>query len=366
MRAAVLQAVGRPLEVLELELDLPRQGEVEVRMLASGVCHSDVHRADGDWGSVRPTVLGHEGAGVVEALGGGVDGLERGQLVVLSWFPSCRRCSACTARRPWECSGTSANDHLQQDGTTRIHTSDGEDVLAYLSIGTFAEREVVAAVAAVPVPRDVPPEVAALIGCCVATGVGAVRNTARVPAGVPVAIVGLGGVGLSAVMGGALVGASPIVAVDRDPAKLQLASRAGASEGVLATSDHEETLRNIIQATGGGPAFAFETAGFASTADLCLRSLPTGGTAVLVGLPPFGDRASVELFDFVDGSRRILGSNYGWSVPDRDFPLLAEHYLAGRLPIDLLVEERIALDDVERAMDALRRGEGARRVILFE
>jgi len=366
MRAAVLHAAGRPLEVLDLELDPPRQGEVEVRMLASGVCHSDVHRADGDWGPVRPTVLGHEGAGVIEAVGEGVEGLEPGQRVVLSWFPSCRRCSACKAGRTWECSGSSANDHLQPDGTTRLHTADGRDVLAYLSIGTFAEREVVSAAAAVPVPDAVPPELAALIGCCVATGVGAVRNTAQVPTGVSVAVIGLGGVGLSAVMGAALAGASPIVAVDRDPVKLQLASRAGATESVLATSDEEQTLRSILEATGGGPAFAFETAGLASTAELCLRSLPIGGPGGLVGLPPIGDRASLELFGFVDGSRRILGSNYGWSIPERDFPLLAGHYLAGRLPIDLLVEERIALEDLERAMDSLRRGEGARRVILFD
>lgn len=366
MRAAVLHAVGRPLEVMDLELDAPRRGEVEVRMLASGVCHSDVHRADGDWGTVRPTVLGHEGAGVIEAVGEGVDGLEPGQRVALSWFPSCRRCSACKAGRPWECSGSIANDHLQQDGTTRLHTADGRNVLAYLSIGTFAEREVVPAAAAVPVPAAVPSELAALIGCCVATGVGAVRNTADVPAGASVCVIGLGGVGLSSVMGSALVGASPIVAVDRDPAKLELASRAGATETVLATSDEEETVRNILDATDGGPAFAFETAGLASTAEICLRSLPIGGAAVLVGLPPIGDRASLELFRFVDGSRRILGSNYGWSIPERDFPLLAADYLAGRLPIDLLVEERIGLDEVERAMDSLRRGEGARRVIRFE
>lgn len=366
MRAAVLHAVGQPLEILDLELDPPKRGEVEIRMLASGVCHSDVHRAAGDWGPVSLTVLGHEGTGIVEAVGEGVEGLEPGRRVVLSWFPSCRRCPACTAARPWECSGSSANDHLQQDGTTRLHTAGGRDVLAYLSIGTFAEREVVPAAAAVPVPDALPHELAALVGCCVATGVGAVRNTARVPAGASAAVIGLGGVGLSAVMGAALVGASPIVAVDRDPGKLQRATRAGATETILATHDDEETLRSMLETTGGGPAFAFETAGLASTAELCLRSLPVGGTAVLVGLPPIGVRASIELFGFVDGSRRILGSNYGWSVPERDFPLLAADYLAGRLPLDLLVEERISLDEVERAMESLRRGEGARRIVVFE
>jgi S-(hydroxymethyl)glutathione dehydrogenase/alcohol dehydrogenase len=365
MRAAVLPAPGRPLEILELSLDPPRGGEVEVRMLASGVCHSDVHRADGDWGPVPPTVLGHEGTGVVEAVGEDVEGLEPGRRVALSWFAACRRCAACGAGRPWECSGTTANDHVQLDGTTRLHAADGSDVLAYLSIGTFAEREVVPAAAAIPIPEEVPPEVAALIGCCVATGVGAVLNTARVHTGASVLVVGLGGVGLSAVMGAALAGASPIVAVDRNPEKLRLASLAGATECVLGTEDMDETLRTIHASTGGGPSFAFETAGLASTAELCLRSLAVGGTAVLVGLPPFGARASIELFPFVDGSRRVVGSNYGWSVPERDFPLLAEHYLAGRLPLDLLVEERITLDDVQQAMDSLRRGEGMRRIVVF-
>ncbi|MGZ8624073.1 MAG: zinc-binding dehydrogenase [Actinomycetota bacterium] len=150
-----------------------------------------------------------------------------------------------------------------------------------------------------------------------------------------------------------------------EPREAAAASHAGATECVLATEDVDETLRAIRGSAGDGPSFAFETAGLASTAELCLRSLAVGGTAVLVGLPPFGARASIELFPFVDGSRRVVGSNYGWSVPERDFPLLAEHYLAGRLPLDLLVEERITLDEVQQAMDSLRRGEGIRRIVLF-
>ncbi len=184
------------------------------------------------------------------------------------------------------------------------------------------------------------------------------------PSGTPVAVIGLGGVGLSAVMGAALMGAGPIVAVDPDAAKLELAARMGATASVLARDD-EATLAGIREATGGGPVFAFETAGLAETATLAIRCLPTGGAAVLVGLPPIGHRASFDVFRLVGGSRRIIGSNYGWSVPEVDFPRLAGHYLAGRLPVDLLVEERIGLDEVNRAMDALRRGEGARRVIVF-
>ncbi len=364
MRAALLEAAGQPLRVAELVLDPPKAGEVLVRMLASGVCHSDVHRADGDWGPVVPTVLGHEGAGVIEAVGDGVDGLDPGRLVVLNWFYPCRRCRACAEGREWLCSGSRSDDNLQMDATTRLHTPDGADVLAYLSIGTFGERAVVPAQAAVPVP-EVPPEVAALIGCCVATGVGAVANTANVPAGAPVVVIGLGGVGLSAVMGAVARGASPVVAVDRVPKKLELADRMGATATVLAVED-EATLGTIRDLTAGGAEFAFETAGRTETAELAIACVRPGGTTVLVGLPPIGAPASLDVYEVVDKSKRVVGSLYGWSVPSRDFPLLAQRYLDGVLPIDLLIEERIGLHDVNRAMDALRRSEGARRVIMFE
>jgi len=367
MRAAVLHEVGAPLRIEELELDPPKAGEVSVRMLASGVCHSDVHRADGDWGegSIHPIVLGHEGAGVVEALGEGVTGLELGQLVALNWYYPCGACERCAQGREWLCTGSRSTEHLQMDGTTRIHTSSALDVRAYLSIGTFGERAVVPAQAAVPMPERTPPEVAALIGCCVSTGIGAVVNTANLLPGVPTVIVGLGGVGLSAVMGAVLRGADPIVAVDLDPAKLELAQDLGATHAVSG-GDREAALQEIHRITAGGAAVAFETAGVAAAAELAISSVGRGGTAVLVGLPAVGARASFEVFGVVDGSMHIVGSLYGWTVGARDFPLYAHLFLDGRLPLDRLVQERIGLEDVNRAMDALRAGQGARRVIVFE
>lgn len=367
MRAAVLHGVGEPLRIEELELDPPRAGEVSVRMLASGVCHSDVHRADGDWGegTIHPIVLGHEGAGVVEALGEGVTGLDLGQLVALNWYYPCRACGRCTEGREWLCTGSRSAEDLQMDGTTRIHTSASLDVRAYLSIGTFAERTVVPAQAAVPMPEGTPPEVAALIGCCVSTGVGAVVNTARLHTGDSAVIVGLGGVGLSAVMGAALREAGPIVAVDLDPGKLELALGLGATHAVAGT-DRDAALGQIHRITGDGADVAFETAGVPAAAELAISSIGPGGTAVLVGLPAMGDRASFEIFGVVDRSKQIVGSLYGWSVGARDFPLYAHLFLDGRLPVDRLIEERIGLDDVNRAMDALREGRGARRVIVFD
>jgi Zn-dependent alcohol dehydrogenase len=365
MRAAVLDTIGRPLRIEELTLDGPATGEVRVRLLASGVCHSDVHRADGDWGGLSdPLVLGHEGAGVVETVGPEVDPTLSGRLVALSWYAPCGVCLRCAEGREWLCTGSRSVDHLQMDGTTRLRAPTGADVRAYLGVGTFAEREVVPVRAAVPLPDGTPPEVAALISCSVATGVGAVVNTAELPAGASAVVIGLGGVGLSAVMGAVLRGADPVIAVDRVPAKLELARELGASATILA-EDGADVLRQIASASGGGAEFAFETAGTGPTAELAIAATAPGGTAVLVGLPAIEARASLEPYRVVDGSRTIVGSNYGWTVGARDFPMLAERYLEGRLPIDRLIEEQIELDEVNRAMDALRRGDGARRVIVF-
>jgi S-(hydroxymethyl)glutathione dehydrogenase / alcohol dehydrogenase len=228
----------------------------------------------------------------------------------------------------------------------------------------MAERTVVPAAAAIRLPPGVPPEVAALIGCCVATGVGAVAKTAQLPPGASVAVFGLGGVGLSIVMGAVLAGAGRIVAVDRMPEKLERAAELGATAVVRAT-DRESTLREVRAAAGGeGPDYSFEAIGLPATIEQAIEVLPRGGTAVLVGLTPFGARASFEAFPFVDGSLRILGSNYGFAVAAVDFPRYAELHLAGRLPIERLVERTIGLDDVEEAFDVMRRGAGLRRVII--
>jgi S-(hydroxymethyl)glutathione dehydrogenase / alcohol dehydrogenase len=365
MRAAVIERPGTPLVIEDLVLEEPREDEVRVRMLASGVCHSDLHVRDGEWERPGPIVLGHEGAALVEALGPGVTGLRPGQLVALTWYAPCLHCAACQAGRQWLCSESPSVTHRMADGTTRLHRPKGDDVLAYLSIGTFAEAQVVPATAAVPMPDGTPAEVAALIGCCVSTGVGAVVKTARVEAGASVVVFGLGGVGLSVVMGAALAGASRIVAVDRVAAKLDVARELGATDGIVAGSS-AETLAGIRDATDGGPDYAFEAIGLPATIEQALQVLPPGGTAVIVGLTPFGARASFEVFPFVDGSRRILGSNYGYAVAAIDFPRYAELHLAGRLPIDRLVDRRITLDGIEDAFVRMRRGEGLRSVVTFE
>jgi S-(hydroxymethyl)glutathione dehydrogenase/alcohol dehydrogenase len=224
---------------------------------------------------------------------------------------------------------------------------------------------VVPAAAAIPLPVGVDPAAAALIGCCVTTGVGAVLKTAAVRAGSSVAVIGLGGVGLSVVMGAVVAGAARIVAIDRVAAKLDVARQLGATDTLLAGDDGGETAAALRDLTDGGPDFVFEAIGRPSTVELAIAALPVGGTAVLVGMTPVGERAAFEVYPFVDGARRIIGSNYGSAEPAIDFPRYASWTVEGRLPVDRLIDRRIGIDDVEDAFDAMRHGRYARQVIEF-
>lgn len=366
IRAAVLRAAGEPAAVERLTLAEPRAGEVRVRILASGVCHSDLHVRDGDWPRPTPLAMGHEGAGVVEAVGPGVRSLSVGQPVALSWLVPCGVCRSCRAGRVWACLDSPSFRHRMPDGATVLSAADGAQVLSYCGIGTMAEATVVPEAAAIALPDGLDPSVAALIGCCVSTGVGAVLKTASVPAGASVAVIGLGGVGLSCVIGAAIAGASRIVALDRVPAKLDAARAVGATDGLISTEDRAATVEALRDLTDGGPDFVFEAIGRVSTVELAIECLPLGGTAVLVGLTPFEARASFGVYPLVDGSRRILGSNYGFADPAIDFPRYAAMHLAGRLPAERLIDRRIGLDDLEGAFDRLRAGQGLRQVLVFD
>jgi len=366
IRAAVLRSAGAPTAIERLELAAPRAGEVRVRILASGVCHSDLHVRDGDWPRPMPIAMGHEGAGVVDAIGPGVRTLSIGQPVALSWLVPCGVCRSCRADRVWACPDSPSFRHRMPDGASVLAGSDGVSVLSYCGIATMAEATVVPEAAAIALPDGVDPAVAALIGCCVTTGVGAVLKTAAMPRGASVAVIGLGGVGLSCVMGAALAGASRIVALDRLSAKLEAARAVGATDGLIAGDDHAATVEALRELTDGGPDFVFEAIGRVDTVELAIESLPLGGTAVLVGMTPFEARASFGVYPLVDGSRRILGSNYGFADPATDFPRYAALHLAGQLPADRLIDRRIGLDDLEGAFDRLRSGEGLRQVVVFD
>jgi S-(hydroxymethyl)glutathione dehydrogenase / alcohol dehydrogenase len=366
VRGAVLATVGHPVEIRDLDLVEPRAGEVRVRMLASGVCHSDLHVRDGEWDRPTPIVMGHEGAGRVEAVGPGVTTPRVGDLVALSWLIPCGTCRWCRRGQVWACPDSPSYRHTLLDGEIPFRAArTGEPIRAYCAIATMAEAVVVPAAAAIPVPTGTDPAAAALIGCCVTTGVGAALKTAAVPAGSSVAVIGLGGVGLSVVMGAVLAGASQIVAVDRVPSKLDVARSVGATDAILADDVPASTVRAIRDLTSGGPDFVFEAIGRPATVELAIEALPVGGTAVLVGMTPVGERASFAVYPFVDGARRIIGSNYGSAEPAIDFPRYAAWSIDGRLPIERLIDRRIVLDDVEDAFAAMRAGRHVRQVIDF-
>jgi S-(hydroxymethyl)glutathione dehydrogenase/alcohol dehydrogenase len=361
-RARVLQHVGAPLADAELSLH-PLEGDlVQVRLLASGVCHSDLHVVDGGWPAPLPLVLGHEGAGVVEAVGAEVRDVRPGDHVVLAWQAPCRRCARCAAGQAWLCTGTRSLEHVLPSGAATFATHDqGQPVHAYLGLGTFSERTVVPESAAIPIDARVPPSVAALIGCAVTTGVGAVLRTAAVRAGESAVVLGCGGVGQAVVLGLGLVGADPIIAIDLSDARLDQARALGATH--VLRGDDPDLAGHVAQLTGGGADHAFEAVGRAATMELLPALIGRGGQAVLVGMPAAGTRITLDPFDLADQGKRLVGCNYGSSVPSVDFPRLARLYLSGRLALDRLVGRRAGLCDADAALDDLRGAAGLRTIL---
>lgn len=364
IRAAVLERTGGSLDVCELELAPPGPEEVLVRLHASGVCHSDQNAIDGTAETRCPAVLGHEGAGVVEAVGPRVSRVVAGDHVALSWAPSCGQCSECLRDLPQLCSSAwpamGAGGLL--DGTTRL-SRDGEPVYHYSLLSTFAEACVVPERSCVPIPKDVPFDVAGLVGCAVTTGVGSVWRTAGVRPGERVAVVGCGGVGLSAVMAAAAAGAEPVIAVDTTPSKLDVAREFGATAGVLWAGSAEETAEAVKEASGGGVDYAIEATGRPEAMLAAFLSTRTRGAAVLIGIPRADAVLALPALSIPRMERRVLGSIYGSSRPERDFPLTLELYRRDRLPLDRLVSHRLPLDEIERAFALMRSGEALRAVL---
>jgi S-(hydroxymethyl)glutathione dehydrogenase/alcohol dehydrogenase len=362
VRAVVFDGTPGGIEVADVELAAPRSGEVEVAIAAAGVCHSDLHVIRGEWAIPLPVVLGHEGAGVVTALGDDVTDLAVGDHVVLSWVPQCGTCRQCCLGRPWQCETAArvAATGMLYDGTSRF-SRDGATLHHYLGVSSFAERVVIPASGAVKVRTDAPLDVIAIVGCAVATGVGAVRNTAAVEAGATVAVIGLGGVGLSCVQGARLAGASRIVAVDVNPGKLIVAARLGATATIDASlADPVEQLRDAVPE---GLDYIFDAIGRIETTEQAIRALGPGGAAVIVGLPPTGARASFEPLVLAEANQRILGSNYGSVDPRTDIPLLVDLYMDGSLNLDELVSGRRPLAEAVQALADLEAGRTLRTLL---
>ncbi len=372
VRGLVYRGAAVPLRIDELYLDRPAQGEVRVRMVASGVCHSDLHVIDGEWERPADVVMGHEGAAIVEALGPGVTerapgqpldagGLRVGDLVALAWTAPCGACPACVRGQAWLCASPRGSGHRLDAASVRLHREDGAAVGAYSGIGTFCTSQVVAAEAAIAIDPRTPPTIAALIGCAAATGVGAVRNTALVRAGESVVVFGLGGVGLSVLIAAVEAHAGPVIGVDLEAGKREVARSLGASMAI----GPDTLLTTVSSLPSGGADHVFECIGLTATAELAVEATRPGGTTTLVGMTPMGHRASIDVYRFVEDGKRLLGSNYGSVVPARDFPRIATDVVEGRLPLRPLVTESISLEEVGGAFEAMRRRDGARRVVIY-
>jgi S-(hydroxymethyl)glutathione dehydrogenase / alcohol dehydrogenase len=362
VRAAVLFEFGTPLRIEELELDPPKAGEVRIRMAASGICRSDWHTVRGVHRHPLPVVLGHEGSAIVEEVGEGVAGLAEGDHVVCSWLPYCGTCRRCAAGSPARCERLGAFEAgFLADRTTRFHL--GDTPIHHNVPSSFAERAVVPANTAIKVDPSIPLEQAALLGCAVMTGVGAVANTAGVRPGESVVVIGCGAVGLSVVQAARIAGASPIVAVDVVPAKLEIAKDLGATEVVRSGEDVVDRIHDVV---GSGARHAFECLGRPHTIELAVAITAPGGTSVLVGMAAPDAQVFLPALDVTMQEKTITGSWYGSTVPPRDFPLLADLLKRGELRVEPLIARTIALEDVNEALARFEAGEETRSVIVFE
>jgi Zn-dependent alcohol dehydrogenase len=363
INAAILWEQGASLSVEGAELGAPRAGEVLVELKAAGVCHSDLHPARGDWPTRTPLVLGHEGAGVVREVGAGVEGVRVGDSVVFCWAPPCGVCPPCVEGRPVLCDRlerTTYRNRLPAGDT--LLSARGQKLAHYNGTACFADFAVVAAEGVIPVPRDVPFEALATLGCAVVTGVGAVLNAARPEAGASVVVIGVGGVGLNVVQGARLAGCERIVALDTRAEPLRLAREFGATDAVEASG--EKVTEQVRELTGGrGADYVFDTVGAPSTLAQALTCARKGGTVVVTGLARLDALASFPLFPFVMQEKRLLGSLYGSGRPSRDVPRLVELYREGKLKLSELATRTYRLEDVNDALAALSSGEGARGII---
>ena len=367
IQAAVLERTGEPLVVQELDLAPPGPGEVLVALRASGICHSDHNAMDGTAETRCPAVLGHEGAGVVEAVGAGVRRVVPGDHVALSWAPSCGECEECRRGLPHLCSTAwpAMGVGGLLDGTTRL-SRDGEPIYHYSFISSFAQACVLPERSCVPIPRDVPFEIAGLVGCAVSTGVGAVWRTAGVRPGDRVAVIGCGGVGLSALLGAVAAGAGMVIAVDLAEGKLEAARELGASATVGWAGSPQATAEAVREASRGGVDYAIEATGRTEAMLAAFLSTRPRGAAVLIGIPREDAVIPLPALSIPRMERRVLGSIYGSTFPERDFALTLEAYRSGRLPLDRLISHRMPLADVQRGIELLASGEAIRAVLTLD
>ena len=359
MKAAVLREVGKPLSIEDVQVSKPGPREVLIRTVAAGVCHSDLHFQTGAYIYPMPTVLGHESAGIVEEVGRDVSYVQPGDHVITCLSVFCGDCKYCTTGRPYLCGGQSTQ--RGPDEPPRL-AKDGEQLHQFLHLSSYAEQMLVHEHAICKIREDMPLDRACLIGCGVTTGVGAVLNTARIEAGSTVAVLGCGGVGLSCIQGASIGGAGRIIAVDMNPAKLELAEKFGATDTVNASEGNP--VAQIAELTGGGVEYSFEAIGLKQTAEQAWEMLAPGGTATVIGMIPIGTKIELHGVDFLR-AKRIQGSSMGSNRFRVDMPRYIDFYLAGKLNLDDMVSKRIKLEDINQAFAALETADVARQVIEF-
>jgi len=361
MKAAVFHGPNQPLTVESVDIDRPQDREVLVRTVASGVCHSDLHFVDGYYPFPAPAVLGHEAAGIVEEVGKAVSYVKPGDHVIACLSVFCGYCEDCMSGHPNRCSNRAATQR-PRDGKQRLSWN-GQPMRQFADLSTYAERMLVHENALVKVTNDIPLDRAALIGCGVTTGMGAVLNTARIEPGSRVAVFGCGGVGLAAVQGARIAGARQIIAIDQFESKLALAKRLGATDSVDASN--RDAVEAIKELSGGGVDYSFEAVGNKKLAEQCFECIKPGGTATVIGMIPVGQKVELDGPKFLT-ERKIQGTNMGSNRFRIDMPRYVDYYLQGRLNLDDMISRRGKLEDVNEAFRAMKAGEVARTVLMFE
>jgi len=363
-KAAVCRELNKPVVVETISVDSPKRGEVMVKLAACGVCHSDLSATNGTIPLPPPLVLGHEGAGVVVEVGEGVSTFAAGDHVVTSFIYMCGKCSFCAAGRPVLCIEQGKALVTPPEGTPRVKDAGGKPLNIFSGCGVMAEYATMSTDNVVKIDPKIPLDRAALVGCAVTTGVGAVFNTARVEPGASVAVFGCGGVGLNAIQGAAIAGAERILAIDTMQAKLDMAKKFGATDTLLTKSGDDPT-KEIKKLSGGGPDYAFECVGSGALAELAYKAVRRGGRAVIVGVARPTDATSFKPMGMVFEEKSIQGSYFGSCVPRVDFPRMLQLYMAGRLKLDELITRRYKIDEAPQAFADLESGKNARGVIVF-
>jgi Zn-dependent alcohol dehydrogenase len=363
-RAVLCRELNKPVVVEPITVDPPRRGEIMLKLGACGVCHSDLSATNGTIPLPPPLVLGHEAAGEVIAVGEGVTGFAVGDHVVSSFIYMCGKCRFCSIGRPVLCVEQGKALSTLPDGTLRTRDAQGKPLNVFSGCGVMAEYATLHVDNAVKIDPEIPFDRAALVGCAVTTGVGAVFNTARVVPGASVAVFGCGGVGLNVIQGAAIAGAGRIVAIDAMQSKLELARKFGATDALLAKPG-EDLTKPLKKLTGGGADYAFECVGSGELAGAAYRAIGRGGVAVVVGVAKPGDSTSVRTMTLPFEEKTLTGSYFGSCVPRVDFPRLLGLYQRGKLKLDELITRRYSIDDAPQAFADLESGKNARGVIVF-